>query len=114
MKGRGTVAIPSCSGTKISDVLYVPEIDQNLLSFGQLIERGFKVTFKDKHCLIKDATGQDMFKVKMKGKSFTLNPLEEEQAVFLIKENVTEVWHKRLGHYHHQGLLQNESKTNGK
>lgn len=79
-KGRGTVAIPSCSGTKF--ITDVPEIDQNLLSVGQLIKRGFKVTFKENHCLIKDAVGQDMFKVKTKGKSFTLNPLEEEQAVF--------------------------------
>ena len=32
VKGKGTIAIVSCSGTKlISDVLYVPEIDQNLL-----------------------------------------------------------------------------------
>jgi len=46
----------------------------------------------------------------MKGKSFALNPLEEEQVAFPIKENITEVWHKRLGHYHHQGLLQMKSK----
>ncbi|GMI78607.1 hypothetical protein HRI_001530000 [Hibiscus trionum] len=79
VKGKGTVAITSCSGTKlIHDVLFVPKIQQNLLSVGQLIERGFKVVFEDKYCLIKDAANQDIFKVKMKGKSFALNPLEEE------------------------------------
>jgi hypothetical protein len=81
-----------------------------LLSVGQLIERGFKVVFEDKHCLIKDSSDQDIFKVKMKGKSFTLNPSEEEQTAFPIKENITEIWHKRLGHYHHQGLLQLKEK----
>nr|KYP45621.1 Retrovirus-related Pol polyprotein from transposon TNT 1-94 [Cajanus cajan] len=111
VKGKGTIAITSCTGTKfIHDVFLVPEIDQNLLSVGQLIEKGFKVVFEDKYCLIKDAAGQDMFKVKMKGKSFALNPLEEEQVVFSLKENVTEIWHKRLGHYHHQGLLQMSEK----
>jgi predicted aspartyl protease len=111
VKGKGTIAIVSCSGTKlISDVLYVPEIDQNLLSVGQLIEKGFKVHFEDKHCLIKDASGQEMFKVKMRGKSFTLNPLEEKQTAFTVKESVTEIWHKRLGHYHHQGLLLLQTK----
>ena len=90
MEENGTVAISSCSGTKlISDVLYVPEIDQN-----------YKVVFEDKSCLIKDVVGQDIFRVKMRGKSFTLNPLEE-QIAFPIKENITDVWHKRLGHYHH-------------
>ena len=111
VKGKGTVAIASGSGTKfIPDVLFVPEIQQNLLSVGQLIERGFKVAFEDNFCLIRDAASQDIFKIKMKGKIFALNPLEEEQFAFPIKENITEVWHKRLGHYHHQGLLQMKSK----
>jgi hypothetical protein len=111
VEGKGTIAISTCSGTKfISDALYVPEIDQNLFSVGQLIEKGYKVVFEDKSCLIKDADGHDIFKVKMKGKSFALNPLEEEQTAFPIKENITDVWHKRLGHYHHKGLLQMKSK----
>ncbi|XP_073263046.1 uncharacterized protein [Populus alba] len=42
-KGKGTIAITTNSGTKtIADVLYVPNIDQNLLSVGQLIEKGMK------------------------------------------------------------------------
>ncbi|KAF3667798.1 putative ribonuclease H protein-like, partial [Capsicum annuum] len=65
VQGKGTVAIPSHPGTKtISQVLYVPEIDQNLLSVGQLMENGFKLNFEDKHCLIKDASDQEMFKRK--------------------------------------------------
>ena len=47
VKGKGTVALESLSGLKyITDVLYVPDIDQNLLSVGQLIEKGFKVIFE--------------------------------------------------------------------
>ena len=108
---NGTVAISSCSGIKlISDVLYVPEINQNLLSVGQLIEKDYKVVFEDKSCLIKDAVSQDIFRVKMRRKSFALNPLKREQIAFPIKENIIEVWHKRLGHYHHQGMLQVKSK----
>ncbi|XP_075099447.1 uncharacterized protein LOC142176225 [Nicotiana tabacum] len=39
-KGKGTVAIPTNSCTKkISDVLYVFDIDQNLLTVGQLMEK---------------------------------------------------------------------------
>ena len=35
VEGNGTVAISSCSGTKlIFDVLYVPQIDQKFLSVG--------------------------------------------------------------------------------
>ena len=49
-------------------------------------------------------------KVSMKGKSFALNPLVEEQIAFPTKGNVTDLWHKRLGHYHYQGLLQMKPK----
>ena len=76
-----------------------------MLSVGQLLEKGFKVYFEDNYCLIKDASGQDLFKVKMRGKSFSLDPLEEEQIAFPVKENIVELWHKRLGHYRYQGLF---------
>ncbi|KAF3637775.1 putative beta-(1,2)-xylosyltransferase-like [Capsicum annuum] len=79
-KGMGTITIETQSGTKtISDVLYVPDFDQNLLTGGQLLEKGFKLYFKDNHCLIKEASGQDPFKIKMRGRSFSVNPLEEER-----------------------------------
>lgn len=111
VKGKGTIAIESSQGTKhIYDVLFVPDIDQNLLSVGQLIENGYKVIFEDECCLIKDGANQDIFKVKMKGKSFSLSPLEKEQSVFSLKEDVTQIWHKRVGHYHHEGLLQLREK----
>ncbi|KAL4383409.1 hypothetical protein GQ457_15G013910 [Hibiscus cannabinus] len=85
VKGKGTVAIASCSGTKfISDVLYVPDIDQNLLSVGQLVENGFKVKFMEKTCVIENATA---------------------------KESTIMLWHKRLGNYHHQGIVKMKSKS---
>jgi len=91
VKERGTVGLTRYLGTKlISDVFFVPQIQQNRLSVSQLIERGFIVAFE----------------VKMKGKSFALNPLEKKQANFPAIENIIEVWHKRLVHYDHQGLLQ--------
>ena len=40
VKGKGTVAIKSQIGLKlIYDVLFVPDVDQNLLSVGQLVEK---------------------------------------------------------------------------
>jgi len=81
VKGIGTIAVATHSGTKtITDVLYVPNIDQNLLSVGQLLQKGFQVFFEDNHCLIKDATGQDLFKVQMRGKSFSVDLFQEESS----------------------------------
>nr|GLL19817.1 Retrovirus-related Pol polyprotein from transposon TNT 1-94 [Ipomoea trifida] len=98
VKGKGTVAIESCTGTKlISDVLYVPDIDQNLLSVGQLVEKGFKVIFENKLGIIKDTYDNDVIRIKMRGKSFLLDPMEEEQAAYTATTTNTETWHKRLG-----------------
>ncbi|KAL6332549.1 hypothetical protein AAG906_008969 [Vitis piasezkii] len=85
-RGKRIVAIESLSGLKlIPDVLFVPNIDQNLLSVGQLLEKGFKVLFEDKFCMIKDANGK--------------------YAAISQENNVTTLWHKRLGHFHHNGVL---------
>jgi hypothetical protein len=115
-KGKGTVVISTSSGIKtISDVLYVPDIDQNLLSVGQLIERGFKVYFENQLCLIFDTTGREILRVKMRGKSFSFDPIEEEQTAYFTEVSPTELWHKRLGHYHIQRMMnmKNNDMTRG-
>lgn len=89
----------------ISDVLNVPKIDQNLLSVGQLVEKGYKVLFEDKSCLIKDSLDKELFRVQMKLKSFALNLFDEEQLAVRKVENNTMLWHKRMGHFHHNALL---------
>ena len=105
VKGKGTIAIESCASTKlIYDVLYAPEIHQNLLSVGQLIEKGLKVIFENKQCLIKDVNEKEIFNIKMRGKSFSFDPLKEEQTVYPVTIKNTKVWHKRLDYFHHAAV----------
>ncbi|XP_017640343.1 uncharacterized protein LOC108481771 [Gossypium arboreum] len=55
VKGKGNAVICTQSGNKtISEVLFVPDIDQKLLSLGQLLEKGYSLIFEDKTCMIKD------------------------------------------------------------
>ena len=69
VKGTRTVSIKTHSGIKlIFDVLYVPEITQNLLSVSQLLEKGYKVSFENKVCVIKNTNNIEVFKVHMKDK----------------------------------------------
>ena len=82
----------SSSGEKlISDVLYVPEIDQNLLSVGQLLEKGFKLFFEHKHCLIRDITDRDVLRVKMRNRSFSFDPTNEEYATYYTQVSPTKL-----------------------
>nr|XP_048332975.1 uncharacterized protein LOC125423310 [Ziziphus jujuba var. spinosa] len=79
VKGKRIVAIDGHTGLKLNhDVLYVPEINQNLLSVAQLLEKGYKVLFEDKNCMIKDSEGDEVFRVQMKGKNFALDLMKVE------------------------------------
>ena len=46
----------------------------------------------------------------MRGKSFSLDPMEEEQATYTTAMTNTETWHKRLGHFHHAEILNMQKK----
>ena len=85
--------------------MFVPEIVQNLLSVGQLTEKGFKILFEDKQFLIKDNNNNDVFRIKMKGKIFSLDPMEEKQVAYPAITTIAELWHNRMGHFHHATLL---------
>lgn len=105
-EGKGTVAIETLKGTKfIREVLFVPDVSQNLLSVGQLLENGFKLFFESNHCLIKNSKDEDIFRVRMKGKSFALEPLQATQSVYSAVTVNAEVWHRRLGHFHHRAVV---------
>ena len=104
VKGKGIVVLKSLFGLKyISNVLHVPDIDQNLLSVGQLMEKGFKVLFEDQLCLIKDNLGNNVFRVKIKAKGFTLKLMEEEQSVFSAKACNDKLYIKELDIFIMQG-----------
>lgn len=96
VKGKGTIAISTCWCAKFNfDVLYVLEIDQNLVSVWQLIERGYKILFQNESCLIKDAKDKFIFKIKMRGKNFASNPFEGSKLLFKSKR-MTQIFLKRL------------------
>jgi len=106
VKGKGIIAIEGNSGIKhILDVIFIPKIDQNLLSVGQLIEKGYLVVFKDKYCLISDPARLEIFTIKIKGKNFSLDWMEEELVAFLSITSQKQLWHKRLGHFHQATLM---------
>jgi hypothetical protein len=47
----------------------------------------------------------NVFKVKMGEKGFALNLIKEEQIAFAINTGNEELWHRRLGHFHHAGSM---------
>nr|CAN76839.1 hypothetical protein VITISV_004488 [Vitis vinifera] len=95
VKGKGTVAIESQTSLKlIYDVLFVPDIDQNLFSVGQLVEKEFKIYFEDRNCIIKDAEGKEVFNIKNEGQEKNRTILEMTRCLLHEKDLPKKFWAK--------------------
>ena len=104
-KGRGTVTVSTSRGTKtIKNVLFIPELDQNLLSVPQMLRNGYEVTFKDNCCFIVDTKDSAVAKIKMDGNSFYLDLNVIEGHALSANSDMSVVWHKRFGHYNFDSL----------
>jgi len=51
IEGKFTIITSSKDGSHklISDDYYVPKVKSNILSFGQLLEKGYTILMKDRH-----------------------------------------------------------------
>jgi len=85
-KGKGTVAVSTNKGIKtITNFLYIPELDQNLLSVAQMLRNGYEVSFKEKFYFITDTHNSEIAKIKMDGNSFYLKLDTVKGHVFSAK-----------------------------
>ncbi|GJV97012.1 retrovirus-related pol polyprotein from transposon TNT 1-94 [Tanacetum coccineum] len=90
----------------IEDVYYVPAMKSNILSLGQLMEKGYWVLMKNGKMLLKNKEGVIIALVKMcKNRTFKLNLNSVAQKC--LKADLSDkesVWHLRFGHLHFHGL----------
>ncbi|KAH0689471.1 hypothetical protein KY289_016829 [Solanum tuberosum] len=104
-KGKGTISINiKGSGKQIHDVLYVPDLEENLLSIGQFMENGYSLVFRDNYCKIYDKieSNQVIVEVVMTKRKF---PLQVQYNAF--KNEVIDdscLWHKRFCHLNFHDL----------
>jgi len=105
VEGKGAIEVETMSGTKtLKNVLYVPKINQNLVSVGQLLESGYSIFFNNGVCDIKDKNGVLLFSAKMMNRSFNVDWREVCLSVNTYENNETVLWHKRLGHFNYATL----------
>ncbi|KAL5814583.1 hypothetical protein ACOSQ4_025224 [Xanthoceras sorbifolium] len=96
VKGKGDILIQTKKGVKrITDVLYVPGLKHNLLSVGQLLQKGHDVIFKEDVCEIKRRDGVLITKVKMtSNKMFPLNLSYGQSFCFSsLVNDISWLWH---------------------
>ncbi|KAJ1400578.1 Zinc finger, CCHC-type [Sesbania bispinosa] len=68
VKGRGTIWYQQRNGRieEIRDIYYVPDLKSNILSMGQLMEKGYSFRMKDRELQLKDKLGRLIAQVEMK------------------------------------------------
>jgi transposase InsO family protein len=119
--GTGDVAIrlPNGEIQKVTHVLYSPGIMKNLLSVGFLADKGFRIEFSQSTCTISNQDGQPIATAsresrnglyRLVGETLTdcseIDSSQEIHAMSCTSNNRSSValWHRRLGHFHSQGL----------
>jgi hypothetical protein len=101
----------------ITEVFYVPELKNSLLSIGQLQERGFEILFKTGKCHIyhpqkglviqSEMTANRMFLLLAN----TQHTKEKITCFQTTTSDIAHLWHCRYGHLSHKGLKLLQAKN---
>jgi transposase InsO family protein len=114
-EGMGNVKVKVKNGKTvlIKDVWYVPGIRSNLMSVGQLIEKGFSVVMKDNLLKLYDSN-QNLIMQSEQGsnRTFKVNVETAETECLSAEgsEGDSKLWHKRMGHLNYRSLGHLSSK----
>ena len=113
VNGKGVIVVYSKNGKRrtIHDVYYVPGLMCNLLSVGQLLEKEYRVFFKNKVCTIyvKYPSKQLIARVEMTKNRMFLLTMRNDLTISLNAYKTKSLyqswlWHLRYGHLHFGGL----------
>jgi len=114
VQGRGDVMIKQKNGDHafISNVYYVPDMKTNILSLGQLLEKGYHISLQNMQLTITDARGKLVTRVQMtKNRMFPLAIHHDTpRCLTAIINDKDWLWHLRYGHLNFESLKQLGSK----
>lgn len=75
-----------------------------MLSVGQLAEKHSALPFKDQLCTVFDSHGDEMFIVEMKNYCYPLNLAGTTHLALYNEHDLSETWHRILGHVNYTSL----------
>ncbi|MCO5573146.1 hypothetical protein L7F22_026912 [Adiantum nelumboides] len=107
IQGKRTITIQMSQGEEkdLSNVLLVPGITKNLISVGQIVEKGYEVKFNKDGCYVKNDKGKVVAYGEKNERLFKLKMNATHNANFSSHSSSSSpliLWHKRLGHISHQ------------
>ncbi|CAI8615090.1 unnamed protein product [Vicia faba] len=113
--GKGNIRLHANGITQvITNVYYVPELKNNLISIGQLIEMGVSVLIQNGECRYYHSKEGLFLQTKMSTNRmflFHATPTSQVSTCFkTVSEDETHLWHCRYGHLNFKGLETLQSK----
>lgn len=118
--GKGSVRLPVNGGVQeISDVYYIPEIKNNLLSIGQVHEKGLVVLIQNGKCRVYHPKRGLIMDTNMSGNRmfFLVTAIVPRTFTYfqIMSENESYLWHCRFGHLSYKDLriLSSKKMVNG-
>jgi len=106
-RGKRTVMVETKKGTKfIKDVLLVPNLKENLLSIGQMMENGYSLYFEKGTCKIYDNRKREIGQVKMekRNRSFPISFKPGTNIAMKAEVDDSWLWNRRFGHFNIHAL----------
>ncbi|XP_048615821.1 uncharacterized protein LOC125588496 [Brassica napus] len=119
VKGKGNILIRLKNGDHqfISNVYYIPTMKTNILSLGQLLEKGYDIRLKDNSLSLRDKANNLITKVPMSNnRMFVLNIQNDiARCLKMCYKEESWLWHLRFGHFNFGSLelLSNKEMVKG-
>ena len=115
LEGSGNIVMRSNFGGKviIEDVFYVPDMKCNLMSIGQLVEKGFSVSMEGESLKLFDPKKKLVLKSTLsKNRTYRCNISSDKMMCMsaTIIEDAEALWHLRYGHLNFRSLSELSSK----
>lgn len=108
IKGKGTVQMLYKTGEQktLQEVYYIPSIQNNIISMGQLSETGNRVELKGEFLRVFDDQERLMMKVKRSPNRLYKIIIDTNKPECMMKkvEEISKFWHARLGHVNYQAM----------
>src|ERR1043165_5730093 len=114
IKGKGSILLECNNGEQrlVTEVYYIPTLQSNILSLGQVTESGCKVIMENEHLWIYDAYNNLLMKVpRAKNRLYKVklritNPICLQATI----DTPAWLWHARMGHVNFDSLRQLSTK----
>lgn len=108
IKGRGSIILKCKDGQEqtLHEVYFIPSLCTNIISIGQLTERGYNVMMKGDFMWVYDEGENLLMKIRRTQNRLYRLIIESGASKCLLSrlDAVSRLWHDRMGHVNYQAL----------